>query len=289
MKNKIKHISLFVLALAIITGGIIFIFRKPIIMHFMPVVEQIGDIHIKVKNDTSYVSSILTVENKSFLKIEIDTLKYKVSLFDKTYLQSQRFIGMVLQGYGKDTIDFSIKIPYVTILKDIKTERKKGDSASYSINIFLQYSTVLGKAEIPINKSAKLKIPQPPELKIEEIKWERIRLKSIRANAKIKITNYSSIILKIKNLNYSMKILKQGNLKGSYREPINIKSNGTTFIDLPIEINVNNIGKTVFEILINKDTYDYTLTLNAILESSDPLKKSFQVDLIKSGKIELKK
>ena len=50
-------------------------------------------------------------------------------------------------------------------------------------------------------------------------------------------------------MRYTMNILKQGNLKGDYKEQINIKPNETTYINLPIIINVNNIGKTIFAIL----------------------------------------
>ena len=289
MKNKIKLIGVFILVLAIIAVGLIFIFHDKIIARYIPAVEQIGAIDIKVKNDTTYIRSKLTVKNKTFLKIQIDTIKYKVSLFDKVYLQSDKYIGVLLRGYGTDTLDFSLKIPYVTILKDLRSERKKGDSTSYSINVSLQYSTALGKAEMPINKSARIKIPQPPELEVVEIKYRKIRFKSIHAEAKIKIINYSSVTLLIKEMRYSMSILKQGNLKGSYSEPFKIKPKGTTFIDLPIEINPTNLGKTIFQMIINKDTYDYTLTMNAILESSNGFKESFNIDLTKNGKMELKK
>src|ERR1035437_3173008 len=289
MKNKIKLIGVFIIVLAMIVVGVIFIYQTEIIAHYIPAVEQIGVIDIKVKNDTTYISSKLTVQNKTFLKIGIDTMKYKVSLFDKAYLQSQRYIGMLLRGYGTDTLDFSLKIPYVTIIKDLKAERKKGDSASYSINISLQYSTALGKAEMPISKSAKIKIPQPPELEVVEIKYKKFRFKSILAEAKIKIINYSAVTLSVKEMRYSMDILKQGNLKGNYKEPFEIKPKGTTFINLPIEINPTNLGKTIFEIIINKDSYDYILTMNAILESDNGVKESFNIGLTKNGKMELKK
>ena len=289
MKNKIKWFGVFILALAIIAGGIIFIFRADIIAHYIPAIEQTRAIDIKVENDTSYIRSKLIVRNKTFLKIGIDTIKYKVSLFDKVYLESQKYIGKVLHGYGTDTLDFSLKVPYITILKDLRAERKKEDSASYSINISLQYSTALGKAEMPISKSAKIKIPQPPELEVVEIKYKKFRFKSILAEAKIKIINYSAVTLSVKEMRYSMDILKQGNLKGNYSEPFEIKPKGTTFINLPIEINPTNLGKTIFEIIINKDSYDYILTMNAILESDNGVKESFNIGLTKNGKMELKK
>jgi len=289
LKNTIKYISIFILASAVIAGGAAFIFRARLISYFVPTVEQIGDIHIIVKNDTSYVSAKLAIKNTSFLKLEIDTIKYKIALFDKTYLQNEQSLGILLPGYGNDTIDFSLKIPFAAILKDLKAERKKDDSASYSINVFLQCGTFLGKSEIPISRSAKLKIPQPPELKITEIKWKRVRLRSLHAVAKIKIINYSPVSLLIKDMSYSMNILKQGKLSGNYGKPITIKPKASTFIELPLEISAQHIGKTIFQILVNKDKYNYVLILNASMESYSPIKESFQIDIVKKGEIELQK
>lgn len=289
MKNKIKKIAFIIITLIVIVGVILFVFRKKIVEHFVPAVEQIDDINIFVKNDTTYINSKLAVKNKSFLKIEIDSIKYKVSLFDKVYLQNQKFVGIVLPAKGIDSIDFSLKIPYVKILKDLNVERKKGDSVSYSINISLQYSTIFGKVEIPINKAAKIKIPQPPEINIVEIKYYKARLKSIQAIAKIKVVNYSDVTLLINDISYSISILKQGNLKGNHKEPIVIKPTETTYINLPIEINFKNIGKTFFDVIINKDNYDYTITLDAIIETTSPFNQTFSISLSKIGMMELRK
>ena len=86
-----------------------------------------------------------------------------------------------------------------------------------------------------------------------------------------------------------MRILKQGNLKGNYNKSIVITPKGTSFIDLPLEIDVNSIGKTLFQILINKDKYNYVLTLNAAMESTNPVKEIFHVNFTQKGKVELKK
>ncbi len=289
MKKIIKRIGIFIFILLVIAGGVVFIFRDQIKAHLIPEVTQIGDIAIRVKNDTAYVNLKLTIKNKSFIKIESDSIKYNVSLFNKTYLQSEKYIGVVLPPYGKDTVDFSLKIPYIAIIKELKAQRKKGDSASYAINILLQYATVFNKSEISVNKSAKLKIPQPPEIEIVEIKYKKIRLKSIIAEAKIKIINYSPVNLSIKHIQYFINVSKQGNLTGHYTQPIVIKPHETTVFFLPIEMHPKNLVKTIFNILRNKDNYDYVLTLNATLESYDPLKQSFHIDLVKNGEMELKK
>lgn len=287
MKRKIKRVGIFILVLIVITSVIFFIFRTRIISHVVPAVEQIGIINIKVQNDTSYITSRLTVRNKSFLVIKIDTIKYKVSLLNKTYLQNQKFIGVQLQSHEIDTIDFSLKVPYVAIFKDLKVQKQKGDSTSFSINISLQYVTPFGKVEVPINKSAKFKIPQPPELKIVDIKYKKFRFKSILADVIIEIKNNSDVALSIKDINYLISIAKQGRLKGTHKETITIKPKGTTYINLPLEINLKNIGRTFFKTIFHKNNYDYTLTLDANLESINPVKKSFHVTITKNGKMKL--
>jgi LEA14-like dessication related protein len=289
MNRTIKYLGISNLIIVGITIGIVYVFRIQIREYFTPTIEQIGDIRIVVKNDTSYVSAKLVVHNKLFIKIDIDTIDYKISFFEKTYLQSKNGLGIKLPSYGSDRFDFSIKIPLHTIIKDIKKERKRKDSTIYSVDISIQYSTIFGKAKIPVSRTAKIKIPHPPDLKIVDIKWSKVKLKSIKAIAKIKIINYSPVTLKIKNLSYNLKVLKQGNIKGNYKKTIIIQPKSTTFIELPLEINVKHIGKTLFQILINNDRYNYTLQLNASLESSGPVKETFELDLVKSGIMELKK
>ncbi len=289
MKNKILGIFLVLFILLISLSGFIYFYRAKLIGHYLPHVEQIGDLEIKVEQDTSYIRSKLVITNNSFLKIGVDTLKYKVSVFDKIYLNSRNFIGLELPANGSDTIDFFLKIPYRRIIKDIREERKKSDSASYSIQVSLQYSTFLGRAELPISKESKLKIPQPPELEVVEIKYQKVRLKLIHAVAKIKIINYGPITLSIKEMTYSMLVDKQGDLKGKFKYPITIKPYGTTMVSLPIKITLKNSLKTAFQVMMNNDTYDYRLELNAILAPTDQNKKPFRIHLTKNGKMELKK
>lgn len=281
--------AIVIIAILLTAGGFAYFYRANIKSHFRPTIEQIGNIHIKIENDTCYLQSKLRITNKSFLKIKIDSLKYEVSMFDKIYLESEELIGITLRGNMEDTIRFSVKIPYKILMKDLKSERKKGDSASYTIDLSIQYATFLGKSEMPINKTAKIKIPQPPEIEVLDIKYKKVRFKSIQADVRIKVINYTNVNLTIKKMNYSIDVTKQGNINGNYRGDINIKPNGATIILLPIEINPRNIARTFFDVIINKDHYDYKLTLNAVLESTDPVNESFPIDLVTIGTMELKK
>jgi LEA14-like dessication related protein len=289
MKRALKITGLSILVILIALTVCVFIFRARIITHYRPEIKQVGTIHINIKNDTSYINSKLEIKSKTFFKVNVDTIKYKIDLFDKTYLQSTTFLGIQLPAYGKDTIDFHLKIPHRSLIRGIKAERKKGDSAGYAVNVSLQISTPVWDGEIPFNKSAKLKIPTPPELELVEIKYAKVRLKLILADVKIKIINHSNVVLSVKDMSYSMRISKQGDVKGKYKKTIHIKPKGATIINLPLEINIHHMGKIAWDVLRDRDSYDYNLSMDAIIESTSPMKESFKVELTTSGKMELRK
>lgn len=289
MKKKVRYILLSVFILFAILISCVFIFKPQLISHYRPEIKQTGIIHINMLDDTTYINSKLEITSKTFFKLRVDTIKYKIVLFDQPLLQSTEFLGIQLPAFGKDTIDLLIKIPHRSLMHNIRTEGKKTDSTGYTINISLQLSTPFWRGEIPFNRSAKIKIPHPPELELVEVKYKKIRLKKIIADVRVKITNHSNVVLSVKDMVYKMKILKHGEVKGSFKKAILIKPKGVTFVELPLEINITNMGKIISDVLTDKDNYDYTLTMNAFIESANPLKETFHVDLTKSGKMELKK
>jgi hypothetical protein len=88
---------------------------------------------------------------------------------------------------------------------------------------------------------------------------------------------------------YKMKILKQGDVKGKHQKTILLKPQGATYINLPMEINITHVGKMLWAVLNDRDNYEYTLSMNATIESISLVKESFQIELINSGNMELKK
>lgn len=289
MKNEFKIVSIIVVSLLIIVSATFFVFHRQITAYFFPKMEQIGEVKIKIENDTAYVISKLKASNKSLFKLKIDTIKYTISLHNKVYLKSSKFVGLSLLARGVDTFDFSVKIPYLSILTDLKARRKIGDSAAYSIHLFFHYSSIFGKAEVPITKVGVIKIPQAPDLEIVELQYKGLHLKSIHTNAKLKITNYNAIGLSMKGISYSLKVSGHELVKGENTEAILIQANGMSYIELPIAIDSKNLIKAGLGRLLKQENNSYTLTLKANIESIDSMQKYFHLQLSKIGTMSLKK
>lgn len=289
MINYIKKTLLLFILVTLVLGSVLYFYRVQLLKHYIPKVHKIGNVKMSIINDTTFVTAQIAIENNIFLQINIDTIKYTVSLFDKVYIKDETFVGLVLHGNESDTMDFLLKIPHTVIMKDLKNERKRADSASYSIDVSIKYSSIFGDSEFPFAKSSKLKIPQAPEIEVVDIKYEKIRLKSLLAFIKIKITNHSPFTLILNNIRYYIDIPEMGNLKGNYNKDLEIKPKGTSYVTLDVKMEIKNMLKTAFQILFDKDNYSYTLKMKANLESVHPFQETFEVDLANHGQMELKK
>jgi hypothetical protein len=198
-------------------------------------------------------------------------------------------IGKELKAYEKDTFSFSLSIPYTSIIKELRTEEKYTDSTNYSINLILHFNTPIGKIDIPFRKSAKFKLPQFPIFKIVDIDFKKFRKEEITADVRIRVNNSTKAELILNDVIYQRHIYRAGNLKGSYHSTILLKPKSVIYVNLPIVISPLNFGKTVFEILRNKDFYYYKLNLQANMMASGPIKDTFNIKVVKNGQLELKK
>ena len=270
MLRVLKVVVVSSLVIILVAGICLFLFPNKVIPLFMPSIEQISDISADVKKDTAYVTTKLVAKNNTFLSIKMDTLKYKISFSNKIYFQNKQALGMMIKRYNKDTFEFSFKVPYTHILADMKHERERKDSTNFLTNLSLQYSTFFGKAELPIAESGMIKIPEPPQIEIQDVKFKKqLESKNILAEVRLKVVNNSVFSLKIKKVSYAIRIQKFASVKGSYTKELSFKGNTKTNFSLPVEIELKNHDQSLMSILRSNDTYHYVLVVDGIINSSN--------------------
>jgi len=283
-----KKLFVFIILILLIIGILLIVYRREIIGNNTIVVKQVEQVKIKIEKDTLFVNFKLEIENTSFLDILIDSVVLNTSFLDKNCFQKKSHINKKFKSYSKDTIDFNLKIPYIQIMADLTSEKEKNDSALFVVSGYFNYSTILGSGVYNLNKTFKMKIPQPPEVKVIDIKWKKIRLKKISAEVTFEINNRNDIDFTTQALNYSVKIHNMGKFKGKYSKKIAIKSKSKTYVTLPITITLNGLGKTIKDILKNEDEYYYSLLLDFTVLAEEWSEGTYFIEINKKGKIELK-
>ena len=287
MKRRGK-ILLIIFLLLVVGGGFLYKYRVTIVSQIVPNIVS-DTINVVIKNDTAYASTKLIATNKTFLSIKIDSINYKIGIYGQVYLHEEKFLGIYMDSFSKDTFTFDLKIPVTQILKDLREIRKKSQNANYSISVAIQYSTIFGRIELPINRSAKFRLPTPPEIKIINVDYTKVRVKYMLADVNIKVTNFNPISLTIKTIKFHMEIPGQGFAEGEHLAPITILPRSEILLTLPIIIDFEHLAKTLVDVMKDEDYYDYILTCNAEILTPNPSQKPIITELPKLGRMELKK
>ena len=219
----------------------------------------------------------------------MDTLKYKISFTNRVYFHNKQFLGLLIKSYNKDTFNFSFKVPYNHILDDMKHDRKKSDSTNFLTDLRLQYSTFFGNAELPIAESGKIKIPEPPEIQIKDIKIKSgLGSENIQAEVRIRVANNSKYNLKVNRMDYSINILKVAEVKGFYSNSLNIKGNSVSELNIPVKIHLRKEKESLVSLLRDNELHHYVLRVDGVINSSDfEQERPTKIKLIKEDDIVL--
>lgn len=263
-------------------------YRVAIISYIVPDVTS-DTINIVIKNDTAYVHTKLIAKNKSIIPLQIDSIKYKIGLMHKVYLHEEKYLGIHLESRATDTFEFSLKIPVGQLMRDLKEVREKTKQANYSILVSLQYSTIFGRIDLPINAGAKFQIPTPPEIYVVKIDYTKIKLDYMLADVRVKVTNFNEIKMTIATINYTLVVPDQGTAIGKYPKSITINPQSEMYVDLPVRIELDHFLHNLRDIAEDKDVYDYILTCHAVLKPFKEGQKPMIIEITKLGTLELKK
>ena len=292
--KKVKRWLIPIILLLIIGTAVVVIFFNPKkgLKLVLPDINDITLATASIKNDTAYVGVNMILENKSIFKLDIDTLFYKITLADSFLFAETKALNIKQKQGEKKQIELPLRIPIHKTMSTIKSLQHQ-DSSYISIAAYVVYNTIFGSKKIQVSKRVKIKVPVPPQIKVEHIERDRLSLirKAIDITATVKIINKGELLdLTIHKIHY---ILSLGNKlvtsDGTFDKPIAIRPSSESVVEIPITIEVNKILKTAWKFVTN-EKLKYTIKVTAELDENSFYKKSgIPLEITATGNVKLRK
>ena len=280
--------------LLLIGGGVVFIFFNPKkgLKLVLPDLDNISLVKATIKNDTAYLGVDMLLENKSIFKLTIDTLFYRITLADSLLFNETKALNIRQKPGETSTIEMPLRIPMTKTMGTIRSLQGQ-DSTYIEIESYIVYNTFLGSKKIPISKKIKIKVPVPPQIKVQHVEIDEISLsdKTVDVIAKIRIINKGEMIdLNVHKIHY--KLMLGDNLvssDGVYEHDIALKPGTETDVEIPVTVTINKVFKTAWKYITN-EKLDYNITVTAELDENSFYKKSnIPMEIKASGKAKLRK
>ena len=293
-KGKAKKWIIAIVIVLLIGIGIIAIFFNPKkgLKLVLPDLDDITLVNATIENDTAYVDVDMLLENKSIFKLDLDTLFYRIVLADSLLFNQTQVLNIRQKAGDVNTFKLPLKIPISKTMHTVKSLQKQ-DSTYLEMDSYIVYNTVFGHAKIPVSKRVKIKVPVPPEIKVNRLELDKISVADKTVNLRVAVTiiNKGELLdLNIHGISYHLELGE--NLvtsDGVYNTPIRVKPLSETRVEIPVTVKVNQIVKTAWKYLTN-DELPYHIDVKAQLdENSFYHKSNIPVQAKAEGRAKLRK
>jgi LEA14-like dessication related protein len=292
-KGKAKKWIIAIVIILLIGIGVIAIFFNPKkgLKLVLPDLDDITLVNAVIENDTAYVDVNMVLENKSIFKLDLDTLFYKIVLADSVLFNQTQVLNLRQKPGDANTFKLPLKIPISKTMHTVKSLQNQ-DSTYLEIDSYIVYNTIFGTKKIPVSKKVKIKVPVPPEIKVNKVEISKVNLgsKTVDLNATVTIANKGELLdLNIHEVAYHL-VLGEDLVTsdGVYNKPITVKPLSETRVEIPVTVKVNRIMKTAWKYVTN-DEVPYHIDVKAQLdENSFYHKTNIPVEAKAKGKAKLR-
>jgi LEA14-like dessication related protein len=285
MKRPLLITLIVILVLAVCGIAYVYLFPKKWQNIFVPDVEQVENVSIRLSGDTAFAVLLLRLENKGPFKMHIDSLDYRVNFDTLRVLSKQQFINLEMQPGDRDTFHFPVSLPYKRIIARA-AELKHRDSVDITSEIRIVYSTVFGRKVLPRKKTDRIPVPLPPKFEIVKVDFRGFSGGKLLLNARLRMINEGSLELRLHGLRSYLKLAEILDATGTHSDTIVIRPRSNLEKDLAIEVTLNK-PLTVLR-AINDGMLPYSVKVTGFLLSEEEEGRDTRIEITNRGEVPVK-
>lgn len=226
----------------------------------------------------------LAVTNKNPFSIPLAGLDYDFKIGGNSLVSGVTGQGLKIKKSSTSKVTLPVTLKFDD-LKKIPGELWKKDQFSYqldtSINIKLP---IIGLYSIPFSKTGTLPIPKLPHIQIKGLNVSELSLTTAKIVAEIEVDNPNNFDLGLSDFNYRLDINQKTWGEGTSSKPGSIPKKDKGTIQIPVQLDLVNMGKTAYQLLSSGDNLDFQLLGGITLDTGIDLLRQYKMPLNLKGR-----
>ncbi len=219
--------------------------------------------------DLSSVTMLFDVEltNPYSVPLPLVNLDYGLASRGKPFLSGEAPLQGTVPARGSKTVSLPAKVSYGQLL-GVLTDVKLGSVIPYKADLGLSVDApAVGPMRLPLSKEGELPVPAPPDVQVQEIKWDDLSLDSAGGTVKLNVVNRNAFPLEMAKLAYGLTLGNVEVANTSIARPLAFAADGGAgVVEVPISLSPRKLGLAVFRMLAGKGS-GYKLTGDMSVET----------------------
>jgi len=236
-----------------------------------PKVKIAGTQIKKFAMDQVDLSVELEIDNPNPIAINTAGFNYEVFVNNQLFTKGEQIQKNSIAAASVSKTSFPVTLVYSElkkVFKDIKSLNEIEYEIKAQVNVDLP---VVGTVPVNAADSGKLPVPKIPKISVSNIELGKMGFKTADVILTLDVENPNIFDIDITSLIYDINVAGSTWAKSSLKKPLELKSATRSKINIPIKLNIWNMGGSVLESLTKQKPLAYQVTGDMAVNTDLPL------------------
>jgi LEA14-like dessication related protein len=229
----------------------------------------------------------VTIDNPNALALEMLAYEYDLQLNDQTFVSGEQDTETQIEASGQSTIQVPMTLNYDEVY-DTFRNLSDSDEAEYEFAAAFTFDLpALGRTEVPVSREGSIPLIHIPSVRVNNFQVEGVNFSSADMTLSLEFENPNGFGLNIGRFAYSLNVNGSQWAQGTALENTSIPENDVVQLEIPISLNIIEMGTSAYKILTGAQDATYHLTGNFTVGAAHPLLGETSFDINRKGQISL--
>jgi LEA14-like dessication related protein len=211
--------------------------------------------------DFNSVSLLLdfAVTNPNALDLNASAYRWNVSIGGKEFVTGTSQSPLTVAGKSTSVVQIPVSIGFKDLFA-VFGDLAANDSVPYLVNLSTDLQIpVLGTRSIPVSSKGYIPVPKLPTFQIDDFELTKFSLAGSVVTLKMRVANPNYFAVTYSNATYALKVNGEEWLNSRLNRSIEIMPKSDVVLSIPIDVNLQRWGTTVYRILTRGEEFEYAL------------------------------
>ncbi|SMO82260.1 LEA14-like dessication related protein [Gracilimonas mengyeensis] len=231
----------------------------------------------------------IAINNPNPVAVNLADYNYDFQLNGQSFITGDQIEKTEIQASSSSTIQVPVRFGYRE-LYDLFTSLRDKDETSYDFLFEAGINApVIGRLNVPIEKSGTLPVIKLPKLSIKNVALENLSLTKADVEVNLIIDNPNAFDLSFSNFNYNLSLNDTSPISGTMDQAIHINQKSESEVTVPISLSLLEMGAALQSVLRGGDDIEYSLEGSSTVDASLPLFSPSTFNFDRSGLVNIQR
>lgn len=200
----------------------------------------------------------LEVTNPNPVGVQFAGYDYDLQIEGASFVKGDVAERFGLDPGGSSLIPVPVEVTYQELLNTY-TRLREQDEFAYNLGVGLWFELpVLDRVRVGANKEGTLPVIRAPRFELQRLELTGLSLNGATVLLALEMRNPNSFGFTMNSLDYRFAVSDRQWASGVTRRPFQVREKDTAILELPVQVDFGELGRSARDLLVRRRPLDYT-------------------------------